>query len=282
MIETSAPPATQAGSTPGIRRTEDIAPVDRDEAAQIAAFELDQVLKLLVQLDDADWSQPTDCTDWNVRDMTAHLAGGCAGWANLKDFLRQTVLNPHILKTDVPVDAINRRELEDRAGQTPAQLIAELHAVGPKAVRNRRNLPGLLRRLHIPAKPMPGTMSMAYLTDVIYPRDQWMHRMDICRATGKPWTSNPDHDLRLLDLIIRDMAQQMAGRYPVALHITGPLQAQYHFGAGAPRTTITIDLFTLNRRASGRITAEEAAQAAQINGDEALAHEFLHHCEVLY
>lgn len=265
-----------------IRQAEAIAPIDRHEAAQVAAFELEQVLNLLEQLDGDDWRQPTDCTEWNVQDMTAHLAGGCAGWANMKDFLRQTVLNPHIRRMDIPVDAINRRELEDRAQQTPRQLIDELRQVGPRAVRNRRILPGLLRRIHIDAKPMPGKMSIAYLVDVIYTRDQWMHRMDICRATDKTWVSNPHHDTRILDLIVLDMAQTMAGRYPVIVNIAGALNVSYRFGSDEAQAEIETDLFTFNRRASGRITTNEALETTRIHGDRQIAADFLRNCEVLY
>lgn len=265
-----------------VQQAEAIAPVDKHEAAEIAAFELEQVLDLLEQLDGDDWTQPTECTEWDVRAMTAHLAGGCAGWANLKDFVRQLVFNPYMKEADVPVDAINRREVEDRADKTPRQLIDELRLVGPKAVRNRKRLPGLLRRIRIPAKPMPGKMSMAYLADVVYSRDQWMHRMDLCRATGKAWVSNPAHDRRLMDLIVLDMAETMDGKYAVLLNVTNGLNASYRFGSGEPRAEIDIDLTTINRRSSDRINAEEALDLAQVRGDRDLALEFLRDCEVLY
>lgn len=268
--------------TTDIQQAEAIAPVKKQEAAQIATLELEQVLNLLEQLNGDDWTQPTDCTEWNVRDMTAHLAGGCAGWASWKHFLRQTVLNPHMRKMAVPIDAINRSELEDRADKTPQQLIDELREVGPKAIRTRRNLPELLRRIRIDAKPMPGKMSVAYLVDVIYPRDQWMHRMDICRATGKPWVSIPDHDRRLLDLVMLDMAKSLASKYAVILNVTGVLNATYRFGSGEPQAEIGIDLFTLNRRSSGRITAEETMEQVEVRGDQSVARGFLRDCDVLY
>lgn len=265
-----------------IQQAEAIAPISKHEAAQIATVELQQVLNLLEKLDGADWIQPTDCTAWNVRDMTAHLAGGCAGWASLRHFFRQTILNPHMRTMDVPIDAINRRELEDRADKTPSQLIDELRDVGPKAIRNRKRLPGFLRKIKIDAKPLPGKMTFAYLVDVIYSRDQWMHRMDICRATGKPWVINPDHDRRLLDLIIRDMALTLAGRLSVIVNVTGALIASYRFGSGEPQAEVEIDLFTLNRRSSGRITADETLEMTQVHGDQAAAKDFLENCEVLY
>ena len=265
-----------------MQQAEAIQPIDKHEAEQIAAFELTQVLNLLEQLEGADWSQPTECTEWNVQQMAAHLAGGCAGWATVRDFCRQTVLNPYILKAAVPVDAINRREVEDRAHKTPQQLIDELRVVGMKAVRNRKNLPEFLRKIKIDATPMPGKMSLAYLADVIYPRDQWMHRMDICRATGKQWVVNPDHDRRLLDLIMRDMALTLNGRLSLVVHVTGALSASYRFGTGESQAEIEVDLFILNRRSSGRISADAALSMVQVRGDSEVAQDFLQNCEVLY
>jgi uncharacterized protein (TIGR03083 family) len=265
-----------------IIQAEQIAPVTRDEAAAIAAFELQQVLHLLESLDGGDWTQPTECTLWNVRDMAGHLAGGCAGWARWRDFRRQTLLNPYIFKENAVIDAINRREVEDRAGMTPQQVIDELRKVGPKAIRNRRNLPFFLRGIPIPAHPLPGTLPLSYVADIVYPRDQWMHRMDICRATGRAWTSNPDHDRRLMDLIVLDMAKRINGRLNVVVHVTDLPGATYHFGTGEPQAEIDIDLFTLNRRSSARINAGDALALAIVRGDEDVARDFLDHCDVLY
>lgn len=265
-----------------IKQAEKITPVSTAEAAQIAAFEVEQVINLLEQLDGDDWTQPTDCSEWNIQDMTAHLAGACAGWASWGGFLRQAIFNPHLRKTDVPVDALNIRQLEDRADKAPHELIAELREVGPKAVRTRQNLPGLLRKVRIPAKPMPGKMSIAYLADVVYPRDQWMHRMDICRATGKPLTITPGHDERLLDLVMLDIAGKLGGQYAIVVNITGALHTTYRFGEDEAQAALDIDYHEFNRRSSGRITPEAALQGATVRGAESVAAGFLRECEVLY
>jgi hypothetical protein len=161
-------------------------------------------------------------------------------------------------------------------------LIDELRKTGPKAVRNRKNLPGLLRLIRIDAKPMPGKMSMGYMADVIYPRDQWMHRMDICRATGKTLVITPGHDDRLLDLVMLDMAKALAGECALKVNVTGALAASYRFGSDELQAELDIDFLTLNRRASMRITVEEALQDVVLRGDQAVAKAFLQNCEVLY
>lgn len=270
------------GTAMEIKQALNIAPVTKEEAAVLAQFEVNQVLNLLDQLEGDDWTQPTDCTEWNVRDMTAHLAGACAGWSSWGEFRRQGVFNPHMFKTVVTVDALNIRQLEDRADRNPCELIDELREVGPKAVRTRENLPGLVRKVHIPAQPMPGFMSLAYLVDVIYPRDQWMHRMDICRATGKDLVITPGHDERMLDLVMLDIAKKRKGKVSIQVNITGAVNAAYQLGDGGPQAEIDIDYLTLNRRSSGRITVDEALEDTVIHGDRAVAEDFVKRCEVLY
>jgi hypothetical protein len=47
-----------------------------------------------------------------------------------------------------------------------------------------------------------------YLIDLIYTRDMWMHRLDICRATGREMVQTPQHDGRITTLVVRDLARK--------------------------------------------------------------------------
>jgi len=62
-----------------------------------------------------------------------------------------------------------------------------LATIGPKAIRARRRVPGLVRRQRIgrmyPEEPLPDDR-LSYVLDVLGLRDPWMHRVDIARATG--------------------------------------------------------------------------------------------------
>lgn len=263
-------------------QAETLTPVDRHEAAQIAAAELNQLLALLDQLSGDDWTQPTDCTEWNVHDMTAHLAGACAAYARWKDFFNQIVFNPYIMKAPVKVDAINRVQLENRAGVAPGDLISEFRQVAPRAIQIRKNLPGFMRSIRADLGPPCGKAPVAYLMDTIYPRDQWMHRMDICRATGKDFVVTPGHDGRLLDLVMVDIAQVLAGSVRIQVNVTGALSATYRFGDGEPEAEIDIDFRTLNRRSSARLSVADTLPEVTVRGDQSLAQTFLERCEVLY
>ena len=111
---------SSTGTTAAIKQAADIARINRQEAQQLAMFEVKQVIQLLEQLDGDDWAQPTDCTEWNVRDMVAHLAGAMTGSTSLREFVRQNVTHPYVKAVANSVDGTNRMQIDERASQTTA------------------------------------------------------------------------------------------------------------------------------------------------------------------
>jgi uncharacterized protein (TIGR03083 family) len=268
-----------------IQNALDIPKVTHTEAGQLAQKEYERVLVLLETLAGDDWQQQTYCTEWNVRDMVAHLAGGVSGSTSFAEFKRQNISNPYLKQYKNPVDGTNRMQIEDRAGKTTAELITEFRQNGQIGINNRKKLPWLIRKIHLPMGPL-GFSSLEYLMDVIYPRDEWMHRYDICAATGKKMVVTPEHDGRMVAIVLYDLARKLnktLGSRTILLQLTGPLAADYQFGRGStPDCTIAIDCFDFNLRASGRISPEEAAAKATIDGDQNIANWFLEHLEVPY
>ncbi len=259
------------------------------EARVLATTELSRLIAQLEALEGDDWIQPTDCTAWNVQAMLAHLAGACAGYASRAQFARQYLRNPYMRTERIPIDAINRCQVEDRAGRSPAELLDELREAGPKAIRTRQRIPWPLRVLPLPFGEPLGIAPVGYLMNTIYPRDQWMHRADICRATGRRMRLTADHDARIVALVVRDLARKLR-KDPAAptidLVLTGAGEVgeiAYRVGT-APQAaaTVALDLLMFNRRASDRCTPDEAFAAASISGDEASARWFTDHCSVPY
>lgn len=256
------------------------------EATRLAEVEFGRLLAVVEALSGDDWSQPTYCTQWRVREMVAHLAGACAGESNWAEFRRQMIQNPYTKTEAMMVDGINRRQVEDRADWSTEQLLDELRSAGPKAIRVRHRLPWLLRKLIVPFGPPLGTTTIDYLTDIIYTRDWWMHRYDLCAATGQTMVLTDDHDGRIIALVVRDLARklrrQWAGR-TVDLLLTGPGGGVYRFGAGdAAQATVALDLPTFGLLTSERITPAQAAARAVIDGDRAAADWLLTNAAVPY
>ena len=125
--------------------TTQISALAHSEAGVMAREELNRFLALVESLSGDDWQQPTDCTEWSVRDMLAHQAGAYAGFSSWGEFKRQ--MTAKAAPGQMMVDAMNARQLADRAGCTPGELISELRSVGPKAIRTRQRLP--LSLIHI-------------------------------------------------------------------------------------------------------------------------------------
>jgi uncharacterized protein (TIGR03083 family) len=272
--------------TSNMQRAEAIAGPGHAEARRLAETEFQRVLALLESLEGNDWRQPTYCTEWNVRDMAAHLAGGMAATARLSNFLRYYVRNPYLKVMDKMEDAANRLQIEERARLTAPEVIAEFRATGPASIRNRARLPWLVRKIRLPMGSTLGFSPLDYLTDVIYPRDEWMHRYDICAATRKEMVITAEHDGRITALVLWDVARKLKrtlqGR-TVALRLAGPAGGDYLFGpGGAPDCSIATDIFSLHLRASGRITTEEIAPRAIVKGDQGIATWFLENLEVPY
>ena len=274
MISPSAAKTSSpAGST--VVRVAEIPNISHREATQMARAEYERVMEVLEQLSGDDWQQPTFCTDWSVLDMVAHMTGAAAGHASWNEFVRQYVMNPYMRDAKVKVDAINRVQVEQRRGTPPAEIVQEFRSSGPKAIRTRDRLPWLLRVLPIPFGPPLGTAPVAYLTDVIYTHDWWMHRYDLCHATGKPMRLTAGHDGRVIALVLRDMALRIGKRldgHLVELRLAGPAGATYWLGSGATLdAAIGLDTPEFALLASERIAPSVAEDRASISGDAELA-----------
>jgi uncharacterized protein (TIGR03083 family) len=256
------------------------------ESSRLAQTEYERVLALLETLEGDDWTQPTYCTEWNVRDMTAHLAGSVTASTSFAQFRHYYVSNPYLKLHDEPADAANRLQVEERAGLPADVVIAEFRQNGPIAIRKRVRLPWLVRQLPTPLGPTIGMRTMGYLMDVIFPRDEWMHRYDICAATGKEMVETPEHDGRLIALVVWDIARKLKEALrdrTVLLRLSGEAGGDYLFGAQAePDCTIETDVFSFSLLASGRITVDEMKGLAGVSGDAAVADWFLHNMEVPY
>lgn len=137
-----------AGQHP-IQNVADIPPLSHKEAGMMARVEVERFIDLLETLSVDDWSKPTYCTEWNVHQMVSHQAGSYAGFANGTEFKRQWVPLPQPKPGQMAIDAVNDLQVTDRTEVAPADLIAELRQVGPKAIVTRQRIPAAIRGLRL-------------------------------------------------------------------------------------------------------------------------------------
>ena len=258
------------------------------EAAEMAAVELERFLALAKSLAPADWEKPTACHLWNVRQVVAHVTGAAAMYGRWSQFKRQTspfVQRPYRQAGFSLLDALNQIQVEDRRAATPADLLAELREVGPRAIATRKRLPAIVRAMRLPL-PLLGVMPLGYLTDLIYTRDMWMHRLDICRATGHEMVQTPQHDGRITALVVRDLARKLTPKLAgqaVGYELTGISGGDFRLGETAdPLASITMDVLDFHLTASGRLPANELSSHASFSGDEHIARLALDNTQVPY
>jgi uncharacterized protein (TIGR03083 family) len=227
--------------------------IERPTAMRLAETEYQRVTDAVNALQPEDWTRPTDCTEWDVRQLVAHIVGMANFFSTPLEVVRQTRAAGARQQPDqAQVDALNAFQVEERQHLGPDELRSELHRVGPHGAKGRRRVPGFVRRRRLPgAEVFNGvreTWSVGYLTDVILTPDPWMHRLDLARATGREPVLTTDHD----GVLVADIVAEWARRHgkPYRLQLTGPAGGSWSSGTGGEE--IVMDAADFCRVISGR------------------------------
>jgi uncharacterized protein (TIGR03083 family) len=232
------------------RRIDTTLPEHR-EAMSLAATEYQRFIDVLRALDPDDWAKPTDCARWDVRATVGHSLGSIEANASIPVMAHQIRSATRRAKAsgNLMIDELTALQVNERAALTPAEVVDRVEAKAPRAVAGRRRIPGIMRRLVKVETPPPfERMTLGYLCDTIFTRDVWMHRVDICRATGKHLELTETHDGRLVAAIVGEWA----GRHgqPYDLTLDGP--AGGHFREGSTNAPLRLDAVEFCRIVSGR------------------------------
>ncbi|MEU2348362.1 maleylpyruvate isomerase family mycothiol-dependent enzyme [Modestobacter sp. NPDC049651] len=219
-----------------------------EEWMAAAAEEYHRLGAVLAELTAEDWHRPTDCAEWQVRDVVAHLVGAAESTARVRELVRQALRGRRLRPGEPAVEGINAVQVDERIALGPARLRADLADAGARGLRARSRLPAPLRAVPLPFGPPLGTRPLGYLTDRVYTRDAWMHRVDLCRATGRPLQLTADHDGR----IVADVVADWAGTHgqPGTLTLTGPAGGTWSRGRDGGQ--LTLDAVEFCRVVSGR------------------------------
>jgi uncharacterized protein (TIGR03083 family) len=203
----------------------------REQAARFCETEYARLARLLRTLTLDEWSRPTDCAAWDVRAIAGHLVGA-AEEARLPALVRHAIagLRVHGLRRlgDI-VNGINEVQIREQASRTTVELVDALERAAPAQVRNRRS-PAWYAAL-IPSPTPVNTVSLRTVQVLVLNRDLWIHRVDICRATGRPMELSSEHD----GVVVEDIVASWAGRHrqQYSLVLDGPAGGAYAHGNGA-------------------------------------------------
>jgi uncharacterized protein (TIGR03083 family) len=232
------------------RTIPDMKNIRHDEWMAMSEEEYRRIGQLLAGLSDDDWHRPTDCSEWDVRDLVAHLVGNAEMSASVREMRRQQKLGRRLRPGGPDIDGMTALQVQERGEVSSAQLVSDLADVAVRAVRARRRLPALVRAIPVPMGPPVGTRPVGYLMDRIYTRDAWMHRIDLARATDRQLELTAEHDGRIVADVVAEWAR-VHGR-PFTLALTGA--AGGTFSSGTDGEAITVDAIEFCRILSGRAT----------------------------
>jgi uncharacterized protein (TIGR03083 family) len=225
--------------------------LDRDSAMRLAATEYARVADLLARLTPEQWSAQTDCPEWDVRAMAGHMLGMVQMAASVRELMRQQLTATRNAKHSggLQIDALTAWQVEKNLILTPDEVIDEYRRLSPRAVRNRRRSPAVLRNRTM-QEETDGQWTFGYLLDVILTRDPFMHRIDITRATGLPMVATAEHEGTIVDDVVHEWAQRHGK--PFTLELSGPAGGHWQVGDG---DRIAMDSFEFCRAISGRAPA---------------------------
>lgn len=231
---------------------------DRDRAAAVAAAEVEALLRVVRDLDEQQWNLPTVNAGWAVRDVVAHVAASYQEAAQFTTLLRRLWQAGRRHPEMSRLDGRNACQVEELAAVSPDALTAMLAKMGPAGVRGLRRTPELLRRARatrfFPGASLPEDR-LGYVFDVLGPRDPWMHRIDVCRATHRE-PELDEHDHEVVALVVRDVARIWNGP-SVLLELTGPAGGTWQVGEGPAVASARADALEFLWRLSGRPGAQE-------------------------
>jgi uncharacterized protein (TIGR03083 family) len=225
--------------------------LERQVAMRLAATEYDRVAELLDQLTPEQWSAATECPGWDVRAMAGHMLGMMQMVASVPELVRQQVAATRRAARDggLVIDALTTLQVEQNAALRPAEVVAEVRRLAPRAVRSRRRAPALVRNRTM-NEETDGRWTFGYLLDVILTRDPFMHRIDITRAAGLTMHATAEHEGVLVDDVVREWAERHGS--PYVLELSGPAGGRWQSGDGEHHA---MDAFEFCRVVSGRAPA---------------------------
>ena len=229
----------------------------REAAVRLAATEYARFSTAIGELQPADWALPTDCPNWNVQQLVAHVVGMARMAASPLEQVRQQRAAGARRPAGTPmVDSLTAVQVDRYASLGPDGLVRLMERTGPRAAKGRRRVPGFLRRRSMPEPEVvdgvPEHWTVGFAVDTILTRDTWMHRVDLSRATDRPMTLTADHD----GVLVADVVAEWAGRHgrPCRLTLTGPAGGSWSYGADGE--SLDLDAVEFCRLVSGRGAAD--------------------------
>jgi uncharacterized protein (TIGR03083 family) len=233
-----------------VTRVEHIPRIGEGEGDALLKVQYERFADVLDALTPDEWALPTDCPGWSVHDVAAHVLGGMAGRTTLSELLRQVRGGRRLARAERirdPLDAMNAYHVAAFASVPGPELAARIREVAPRALGTPGLFPLTLRTLVRPRLAVAGRVSFGWILDVVYTRDTFLHRVDVCRATGRePLVDDTE------GRIVADVVREWVGRHgeAVTVRLRGGAGGTYEAGSRGP--VLELDAVEFARLVSGR------------------------------
>jgi uncharacterized protein (TIGR03083 family) len=254
---------------------------DTDRSITAWSQTLDTLLELGDGFTDDQWTVPTECPEWTVKDIYSHLVGG-------EEWMAQGHPPPAeglARIADGPVAA--------RHDRTGPEVLAELRAVYAHRLRQLVDNPPDPDVMTQTAFLLPVTVGVLLRMRAF---DAWVHEQDVRRAVAAPGglaTTSAEiaRDIFLTGLprVVAKLAAAPPGsvvrftvhgdiQFDLAVSVDGSGRGHPAAAEDGATATLAMSWETFTRLAAGRIAPDAAA--VQVSGDRALADRVLSHFAV--
>jgi uncharacterized protein (TIGR03083 family) len=245
-----------------------------------------QLMSVLRRLDPAQWSRPTACALWSVKDIVAHLLDSCLRRLSYgRDCLDPT--------PDRPIESYP--DLVGYLNQLNATWVTATRRLSPPVLMDLMDLaePQLHRYFETLDPHAPATFGVAWAGEETSPNwfdtareytERWLHQQQIREAVGAPGLVGRQWLHPALDVFVRALpfTYRSVPADPgtsLQLEIRGEAggvwtlargDAEWTLLAGSNRETasrVSLDQDTAWRLFSKGLSAEQASRAIRIEGD---------------
>ena len=242
---------------------------------------VDRVMDLLADLSPEELSKQTDCPEWSVLDVLAHLAA-------IESDLAQAEPVAAGGSTGEMTSALTERGVRDRAGRSREELLHELRTAVSARAAQLSDLPADPQHL-----ASTGSMGLSWTWERLLRNrvvDVWVHEQDIRRAVGRPGgmqAPGAHVSTHTFAAALPYVVGKKVGAVPgttVALEVTGPAAATVAVRvdeSGRARLTdlaavdvrLVLDTETFTLLAAGRRRADDVD--VRVEGDADLGRRVL-------
>jgi uncharacterized protein (TIGR03083 family) len=194
---------------------------------------IDEFTGLLEELDEADWSRPTDLPGWDVRTVAAHVAHLEAVLAGEEHQDVEIGEPGHVRGL---MGHFTEQGVVARRDRSADELITEI-----RETATRRHTALLAEPPADPDAPAPGpfgALGWSMLTLLRNrPLDVWMHEQDVRRATGRPGGVDTPAAVHTADYLAESLGFVLVKRVGAPAGTTVVLEVDGH----APRAFTVTD-----------------------------------------